>query len=81
MVHHRSRTLADTNQHLYKDKEFENDPAQDLQPFDLTPGGIKTIPVKHYRVLKVQNIQKGVDKKKAFFRQQLYFKGETPPAK
>lgn len=43
------------------------------------PGGIKTIPVKHYRVLKVDNIQKGGDKKKAFFMNQLYFKGETPP--
>jgi hypothetical protein len=44
------------------------------------PGGIKTIPVKHYRVLKIENIQKGGDKKKKFFMKQLYFFGETPPA-
>lgn len=44
-----------------------------------TPGGIKTIPVKHYRVLKTDDIQKGGDKKKEFFLKQLYFEGEEPP--
>ena len=38
------------------------------------PGGIKTIPVKHYRVLKVDNIQKGGDRMKEFFTKKLYFK-------
>ena len=40
------------------------------------PGGIKTIPVKHYRVLKVDNVQKGGDRKKEFFTKKLYFKEE-----
>lgn len=44
-----------------------------------TPGGIKTIPAKHYRVLKVENIQKGGDKKKDFFIDKLYFEGEERP--
>lgn len=43
------------------------------------PGGIKTIPVKHYRVLKVENVQTGGDRKKEFFLKQLYFEGEEPP--
>jgi len=38
------------------------------------PSGIKTIPVEHYRVLKVKNIQKGGDRKKEFFTKKLYFK-------
>ena len=37
------------------------------------PGGIKTIPVKHYRVLKVEDVQKGGDRKKEFFLKHLYF--------
>ncbi len=37
-------------------------------------GGIKTIPVEHYRVLKVKNLQKGGDRKKEFFTKKLYFK-------
>ena len=40
------------------------------------PGGIKTIPVKNYRVIEVKNIQKGGDRKKEFFTKKLYFKGE-----
>ncbi len=40
------------------------------------PGGIKTIPVKHYRILQVNNVQKGGDRKKAFFTKKLYFKEE-----
>jgi hypothetical protein len=43
------------------------------------PGGIKTIPVKHYRILKCENIKKGGDKKKKFFLELLYFEGEEPP--
>ena len=38
------------------------------------PGGIKTIPVKHYQVLKVNNVQKGGDRMKEFFTKKLYFK-------
>jgi hypothetical protein len=41
------------------------------------PGGIKSIPVKHYRVLKVENVQKGGDKKKKFFEEHLYFEGDS----
>ncbi len=41
------------------------------------PGGIKTIPVSNYRVLKIENIQKGGDKKKEFFRKLLYFKEDS----
>jgi len=40
-------------------------------------GGIKTIPVKHYRVLKVDNIKKGGDRKKEFFMSKLYFEGDS----
>jgi len=40
------------------------------------PGGIKSIPVSNYRVLKVKNIQKGGDRKKEFFMKKLYFKDE-----
>ena len=40
-------------------------------------GGIKSIPVKHYRVLKVKNVQKGGDEKKDFFMDKLYFKGDS----
>lgn len=36
------------------------------------PGGIKSIPVSNYRVLKVGEIQKGGDKKKEFFKDKLY---------
>ncbi len=38
------------------------------------PGGLKTIPVKHYSVLKVNNVQKGGDRMKEFFTKKLYFK-------
>jgi len=38
------------------------------------PGGIKTIPVEHYRVLQVNNVQKGGDRMKEFFTKKLYFK-------
>ncbi len=37
-------------------------------------GGIKSIPVKNYRVLKVENVQKGGDEKKEYFTKKLYFK-------
>lgn len=40
------------------------------------PGGIKTIPVSNYRVLKVGKTLKGGDKKKEFFKSKLYFKGD-----
>ena len=40
-------------------------------------GGIKSIPVKYYRVLKVKNIQIGGDKKKKFFMDNLYFEGDS----
>ena len=41
------------------------------------PGGIKSIPVKHYHVLQVSNMQKGGDKKKEFFQKRLFFEGDT----
>ena len=40
-------------------------------------GGIKSIPVKHYRILKVKNVQKGGDRKKDFFMDELYFEGDS----
>ena len=40
-------------------------------------GGIKSIPVKHYRVLKVENVQKGGDRKKEFFMEKLYFEEDS----
>ncbi len=43
------------------------------------PGGIKTIPVKNYRVINVGDVQKGGDRKKDFFMGKLYFEGEPKP--
>lgn len=43
-------------------------------------GGIKSIPVAYFRVLKVDNVQKG-DDKKSYFNHFLYLEGKEPSVK